>query len=216
MFFKEKRKKVDLYLSTEEKLNKKLEKLHEVEEKLNSTNNELDEVNNKLQLSKEELEKYKREALEIKDYVDSKFLEDYKDSKKLIDIKDCYIIKIGNKRYIACRVKKTRRGDVHSVATGWYHYDYISYYDFLNTKVSEDGSKYPTFICKYTKIWTDNNYFGDKYLDDVPDEETHILEVFPELRTFSNGLVPEECLKKAYYEVNDLGSIDKSKILIKK
>ena len=214
MFFKEKRKKVDLYLSTEEKLNKKLEKLHEVEEKLNSTNNELDEVNNKLQLSKEELEKYKREALEVKDYVDSKFLEDYKDSKRLLDINDCYIIEKNNKKYITRRYKELEDLGFGTIRGGSVYCEKFFYYDLLYLNGYETGVL-KSCVCIYIVVRDTKNY-KKKTRGDVPTEEKHILEVFPELRFFPDGMVPEECLKKAYYEVNDLGSIDKSKILIKK
>lgn len=202
MKFKERLKKVKLFLNIEKELQVGSLQLEEIQQKITENKNELKEVEEEVGKKKTKLQLLKTEIIELKDFINSKFKEDFKDCDYKVNIAQCYIISLNGKKYISLRSSDTRRCDFYTIATGFYNVATYRYYDALT--LDEDG-KYK-YLHEYRHGYCDNRCARfENIVNEKPDYEVHILEIYPELRTFVDDYVPNTYLKKIYYEVNDLG-----------
>ena len=215
MGFREKCKKMDVYFKVEKELestNTELEtaksELETTKSELETAKSELEETNKKISEKKSELESLKTEIMELKNFIDQKFESGEFKSKYRVNITDCYIIGLHGKKYITIRTfKRERIGNIYTfTSTGYPLIDIYNYRDVLNTDRNKDGK------LKYKWLYTRDQAFGhlapEKYIryNNELDYEEHILDVYPELANFVDGMVPDAYLKKIYYEINDLSS----------
>lgn len=196
MVFKEKYRKVGIYLQVEKKLENKNLELEEVEIKLETKKSELEQINEKISVKKSELESLKTEIIELKDFINQNFKEEFKECDYKVDITNCYIIGLYGKKYIALR-----KQNVYTLANGYFNVEIYRYYDVLNI----NSNKYK-YLCEYRCGNDCYNYFSPTIVGQKPNYEEHILRVYPELSIFLDNKVPNTYLKKIYYEVNDLGN----------
>lgn len=208
MKFKERLNQIKTYINIEEELKTKnselaeLEiKLSEIEIKLETRKSELEKTKNKISQNKSELESLKTEIIELKDFINSKFKQEFNKYDYRVDITNCYIISLNGKKYITTKEHNTKLTDLSNLAYGIFKVEIYTYYDVLN--VTDNQYKY---LHDYNYAHFDNTSFATKITGVKPDYEKHILEVYPELKLFTDNLVPNTYLKKIYYEINDLGS----------
>ena len=204
MKFKEKLEKIKLFLNIDSELEIKTLELKEVEQKISENKSNLNLIEIELNKKRKELQSLKTEAVELKDFINSNFKEQFKNYDYKVNIKNCYIININGKKYISLRRKSNEKSDWHSLATGCYNVDTYGYYDALNL----DKDRKFKFIYQYKHGYFDHKeYYGkETYINQKPEYEVHILELYPELSVFVDNYVPNTYLKKIYYEENDLGS----------
>lgn len=210
MKFKERLEKLKIFLNIEKELEIKTLELKEVEQKISENKSNLNLIEMELNKKRKELQSLKTEAVELKDFINSNFKEQFKDYDYRVNIKNCYIININGKKYISLRRKSHEKSDWYSLATGFYNVDTYKYFDALT--LDKDG-KYK-FIHEYRHGYFDHKeYYGEEQIvNQVPEYEEHILELYPELNAFIDGYVPNTYLKKIYYEVNDLGRKSLTKV----
>ena len=85
---------------------------------------------------------------------------------------------------------------------GIYLIEKYRYYDAL----SLDKNRKYKYLYDYCYGHFSRSTFCSKYSNRKPDYEVHILELYPELSTFTDDCIPNTYLKKIYYEINDLGA----------
>ena len=202
MKFKE---KIKFYLAKKKQfedvnneLSKKKKKLEEINNAISLKNEELEEINSTISLKNEELASLKREIIELKDFINGKFCSEFnKNYDYKVDIRDCYIISLNGKKYITKRMYR----DSREYYTNFRHYaETFVYFDIFNIK-KEDKKVHYCRICLYT-LGSYGTCFGNK-----PEYEEHILNLYPELKMYTDGYVPNTHLKKIYYEINGLGNL---------
>ena len=155
------------------------------------------------------MQSLKIEVIELKDFINSKFKEEFKDYNYKVNITHCYIISINGKKYISLRNCQINKSDWFTLAAGHYNVKTYRYYDALSL---DENGKYKC-LHEYKRGYFDNRGYGaERIINEKPDYEVHILEIYPELCVFVDNYVPDTYLKKIYYEINDLGG----KNLIKK
>lgn len=208
MKFEERLNRIKLFLNIEEELQLKSSQLEEIQQKTTEKINELKEIEEEVSKKKNELQSLKIEAIELKDFINSKFKEDFKNCDYKVNITNCYITSINGKKYISLRKYKNIKSDWYTLATGYYNVETYTYYDALN--LDKNGKYKCLYEYKYGHY--DNSDYWKKIINEKPNYEVHILEIYPELSVFEDNYVPNTYLKKIYYEVNDLGN----KNLIKK
>ena len=179
-------------------LSKKKKKLEEINNTISLKNEELEEINSTISLKNEELASLKREIIELKDFINGKFCSEFnKNYDYKVDIRDCYIISLNGKKYITKRMYRDSREHY----TNFRHYaETFVYFDIFNIK-KEDKKVHYCRICMYT-LGSYGTCFGNK-----PEYEEHILNLYPELKMYTDGYVPNTHLKKIYYEINGLGNL---------
>lgn len=179
-------------------LSKKKKKLEEINNTISLKNEELEEINSTISLKNEELASLKREIIELKDFINGKFCSEFnKNYDYKVDIRDCYIISLNGKKYITKRMYCDSREHY----TNFRHYaETFVYFDIFNIK-KEDKKVHYCRICLYT-LGSYGTCFGNK-----PEYEEHILNLYPELKMYTDGYVPNTHLKKIYYEINGLGNL---------
>ena len=202
MKFKE---KIKFYLAKKKQfedvnneLSKKKKKLEEINNAISLKNEELEEINSTISLKNEELASLKREIIELNDFINGKFCSEFnKNYDYKVDIRDCYIISLNGKKYITKRMYR----DSREYYTNFRHYaETFVYFDIFNIK-KEDKKVHYCRICLYT-LGSYGTCFGNK-----PEYEEHILNLYPELKMYTDGYVPNTHLKKIYYEINGLGNL---------
>lgn len=210
MKFKEKLKQIELFLNIEKELQEQSLQLEEFNKKIIQGKYELGKIKEDIIKKELELQSLKTESIELKDFINSNFEEEFKDYDYKVNIKNCYIISINGKKYISSRSRTTNTSDWYTLATGHYNVETYRYYDVLNL---DENRKYK-HLYNYEHGYFDKNsyYNGERFINEKPDYEVHILELYPELSIFADDCVPNTYLKKIYYEVNNLGE----KNLIKK
>lgn len=169
----------------------------------------LDEIDKKISEKKSELESLKTEIMELKNFIDQKFESGEFKSDYNVDITDCYIIGVHGKKYIT-----RKRHIIERVPT--YSNSYVEIYkysDLLNTYEDESGDLKCRNACAFGIGYFDDPRRENFYMGVKPDYEKHILEVYPELAYFIDGMVPDAYLKKIYYEINDLSSKKLEKLI---
>lgn len=191
MKFKE---KIQLYFKIEEQLIEKQQQLETADSELLIKEAKLEDVSSELKEKEEELKSLKNEVLELKDFINSKFNSEFcKNYDYALDIRNCYIISFQGKKYITIRMKKFKRTNL---------FDYISRcYNYLDA-LSVINKRQFRYICGYTQDVYSERCYGEK-----PDYEEHILNLYPELKMYEDGLVPNTHLKKIYFEINNLGNL---------
>ena len=179
-------------------LSKKKKKLEEINNAISLKNEELEEINSTISLKNEELASLKREIIKLKDFINGKFCSEFnKNYDYKVDIRDCYIISLNGKKYITKRMYR----DSREYYTNFRHYaETFVYFDIFNIK-KEDKKVHYCRICLYT-LGSYGTCFGNK-----PEYEEHILNLYPELKMYTDGYVPNTHLKKIYYEINGLGNL---------
>lgn len=204
MRFKELRKKVELYLHAEEKLQNINIELNTTQCLLNSKKQQLEELKEKIEQEKEQLKSLKIEKEELKKYINENFLEEYKEYDYKVDITNCYIIEIVGRKHICTKKCTKERTKLSTMATGRYNIEHFNYYDVLCLQENERKYKH---IHYYKRGYFDNDgFFTPIIVGDVPNYEEKLLSLYPELSVFYNNLVPNTYLKKIYYEINNLSN----------
>lgn len=199
---KDRLKKVDIYFHVEEKLENKNLELEAVERELETKKSELEDIDKKIAEKKKKLASLQVEAVELKDFINYKFMEEFKEYDYKVDITNCYIVGLHGKKYIASRKHRTEVTDISTLAGGLYLIEHYNYYDVLRVKDNKT-----TFLHKYKfGHFSRCDIVPPKYDGDEPDYEEYILDAYPELSIYTDNMVPNTYLKKIYYEINDLGN----------
>lgn len=212
MSIKDRFEKVELFFQVEEKLKEKNLELEEVKKELNdkrieleteinSRKSELEKINEQISTKTSELSSLKTEVVDLRAFINQKFMEEFKEYDYKVDITNAYIISFHGKKYIAIKYCDHVRSDRSTLATGYYNVEIYSYYDVLNIKDNKSR-----LILEYRYCYDDFHYFSSKTIGTPPDYEERLLEAYPELSIFADNQVPNTYLKKIYYEANELGN----------
>lgn len=184
--------------------NKKI--LNSIESEITLKKADLDCTQTELAKKKDELEQLKKEIQEsinhlkcLKTELDHEYLNFRNSANYYIDMKNCYVIKYQNKYYITIREIKTIKTDDYSPRTGYWMIDVITFLDAMNIQDNHFKKIY-----NYQISYDENNYFDSMTHNKNHTEERHILELFPELKIFTNDLIPNTLLNKIYNELNGL------------
>jgi len=201
MKFKESIKNVKIYFNVENELQLELAKLSETKQLVIEKQKEFEKIEDEISEKKKELQSLKTELIELKDFINEKFLDDFRECDYRVYIKNCYIVGIYGKKYVSIRNVSSDRCDWGTLATGNFNVDKYVYYDALNYK---DGKFRRIHSCSIGRF--DTPYYSPRLVGEKPEYEKPILELYPELSIFLDNYVPNIYLKKIYYEVNDLSS----------
>ena len=201
MNFKEKMKMIEYLFHTDKKLENRKRELEKIERIIEIKKSELEDVYKNISKKKAKLESLKIEAIELENFINSKFKECDCDYTVDIDINNCYIVGINGKKYIAIKKCDIKTSDWYTPTTGCFITRTYKYYDVLNTDNNGDFK----FFHSYAYVYPE--HLGTYYINidgKKPDYEKHILKAYPELIAFEDNKVPNTYLKKIYYEVNEL------------
>lgn len=207
MKFKERLKQIELFFNIEKELQEESLQLEKIQQKITQSKDKLNKIKEDIIKKELELQSLKTESIELKDFINFNFKEEFEDYDYKVDITHCYIISINGKKYISLRSHKIDKSDWYTLATGYYNVEIYRYFDTLSL---DKNGKYK-YLYKYAHGFFDNNDL-ERFINEKPDYEVHILNLYPELSIFVDNYVPNTYLKKIYYEVNDLSK----KNLIKK
>lgn len=210
MKLKERIEKIKLFFNIEKELHVKSSELEqinmlkiELDDEIKRKKNEIEKLEDEINKNKKKIQLLKTESIELKYFINLNFQSQFKDFDYKVDITNCYIISINGKKYISLRTCSTDRSDYYTRATGYFVTETYRYYDVL----SVDENRNYKFLYKYTQGDFQKKYYSDSevYINKKHDYEVHILEVYPELINFIDNYVPNNYLKKIYYEINELG-----------
>lgn len=197
MSLKDRFKKVGILFQVEERLEGK--KIELEEKKF-----EVREIEETLSKKRAELESLRNEVIELRDFINSNFMKEFDEYDYKVDIANCYVIGLNGKMYIVSVSHDDNIRNIFSIITGYLHIETYKYYDVLNP----ENSKKQQYKCIHEFEVSHDDYGALETIiyGKLPDYQTHILELYPELVVFPDGKVPNTYLKKIYYEVNDLGN----------